>query len=241
MTMSFGEHKGLWLGILAVLVAVVALIWLLVSGGPSTLVILFPEVGELKKGDPVLWRDYTVGSVEKIEPLVNNQIGVTIRIRNDYTAKITRGTKFTLKQASIFGWLGQNAIVLETPAETGLPYLDGERVQGESPPRPTLVEQGKQQAQEYWQQLKDQAASLLEEYQKSPYRKEVENALAELKNLAEKGAGQAEDELAQFRKDHQKELDSVLQKLEQARDWIRKKGDELGARKIQEEIDKLKK
>jgi len=239
--MSFREHKGLWLGILAVLVAVVALVWLLVSGGPSTLVILFPEVGELKRNDPVLWRDYTVGRVEKIEPLVDNQIGVTIRIRDDYAAKITRGTKFTLKQASLFGWLGQNAIVIETPSETGLPYLDGERVQGESPPRPTIVEQGKQQAQEYWLRLKDQAAALLDEYQKSPYRKEVEDALAELKNLAEKGAGQAKDELAQFRKDHQKELDSAIAKLEQARDWIRKKGDELGARKIQEEIDKLKK
>jgi len=239
--MSFREHKGLWLGVLAVLVAVVALVWLLVSGGPSTLVILFPEVGELKRNDPVLWRDYTVGSVEKIEPLVDNQIGVTIRIRKDYAAKITRGTRFTLKQASLFGWLGQNAIVIEIPSETGLPYLDGERVQGEAPPRPTLVEQGRQQAQDYWLQLKDQAAALLDEYQKSPYRKEVEDALAELKTLADKGAGQAKDEVAQFRKDHQKELDGILQKLEQARDWIRKKGDELGARKIQEEIDKLKK
>jgi ABC-type transporter Mla subunit MlaD len=239
--MSFRENKGLWLGILAVILAIAALIWLLISGGPRTLVILFPEIGELKKEDPVLWRDYKVGRVETIEPLVDNQIGVTIRIREDYAAKITRGTKFTLKQASVLGLIGQNAIEIETPSEPGLPYLDGERIQGVSPPRPTLVEQGKQKTSEYWQQLKDQAAALLDEYQKSPYRREVEDALAELKNLAEKGTLQAKDGLEQFRKDHQKEFDSALAKLEQALDWIRKKGDELGARKIQEEIDKLKK
>ena len=239
--MSFKENKALWLGILAVIIAVCAVIWLLISGGPRTLVILFPEVGELKKEDPVLWRDYKVGRVEKIEPLIDNQIGVTIRIREDYAAKITRGTKFTLKQASVFGLIGENSIEIETPSEPGLPYLDGERIQGVSPPRPTLVDQGKQKTTEYWQQLKDQAAALLDEYQKSPYRREVEAALVELKNLAEKGAAQAKGDLAQFHKEYQKELDSALEKLEQARDWIRKKGDELGARKIQEEIDKLKK
>jgi ABC-type transporter Mla subunit MlaD len=238
---SFRENKGLWLGILAVIIAVVALVWLLISGGPRSLVILFPEVGGLQKEDPVLWRDYTVGRVEKIEPLVDNQIGVTIRIREDYAAKITRGTKFTLKQTSVLGLMGQNAIEVETPSEPGLPYLDGEKVQGFSAPRPTLVEQAKEKALEYWQQLSTQAATLLDEYQKSPYRKEVEDALGELKSLAEKGSVLAKEELAQFRKDHQQEIDSALKKLEQARDWIRKQGDEPGARKIQVEIDNLKK
>jgi ABC-type transporter Mla subunit MlaD len=239
--MSFKENKGLRLGILAVILAVAALVWLLISGRPRTLVILLPEVGELKKEDPVLWHGYKVGSVEKIEPLVDNQIGVTIRIREDYAAKITRGTKFTLKQASVFGLIGQNAIEIETPSEQGLPYLDGERIQGESPPRPTLVEQGKQKTREYWQQLSNQAAAILDEYQKSPYRREVEDALIELKNLAEKGTEQPKDELEQFRKDHQKEIDSALEQLGKARDWIRRKGDERGARKIEEEIDKLEK
>jgi hypothetical protein len=239
--MSYKDNKALWWGATAVIIAVAALIWLLVSGGPRTLVVLFPEVGDLKKEDPVMWHDYIVGRVEKIEPLVDNQIGVTIRIRQDYAAKITRGTKFTLRQAAIFGFIGQNAVEIETPAEPGLPYLDGERVQGISPPRPTLVEQGKQKALDYWQQLSNQAALLLEEYQRSPYRKEVEDALAELKSLAEKGSDQAKGGLEQFRKDHQQEIDSALAKLEQIRDWLLKKGDEVGARKMQDEIDRLKK
>jgi ABC-type transporter Mla subunit MlaD len=241
MTMSFKENKGMWLGILIVVLAIIALLWLLMSGGPRTLVILFPEVGDLKEEDPVLWRDYTVGSVKKIEPLVDNQVGVTIGIREDYADKITYGTKFTLRQASILGLIGKNAIEIETPSVPGRPYVDGEKVQGISPSRPTLVEQGKQKALEYWQRLSTQAAALLEEYRKSPYRKEVEDALSNLKDLAEKGAMQSKDQLEQFRKDHQKEIDSALKKLEQAKDWIRKQGDELGARKIQEEIDKLKK
>jgi uncharacterized membrane protein len=103
------------------------------------------------------------------------------------------------------------------------------------------VKQGKQVTVEYWQRLKDQAAELLDQYNKSPYRREVEDALAELKTLAEEGRKQAKEGLEQFRKDHQKDFDAAMKKLEQARDWIRKKGDEAGARKIQDEIDRLRK
>jgi len=220
--MSFKENKGLWLGSLAVIVAVVALVWLLMSGGPRTLIILFPEVGDLKKEDPVLWRDYTVGKVKEIAPLVDNQVGVTIRIREDYADRITRGTKFTLRQASAFGFIGQNAIEIQTPTTPGAPYAEGEKIQGESPPRPTLVEQGKQKTLEYWRQITNQATVLLDEYRKSPYRREVEDALAALKDLAAKGTEQSKDQFEQFRKDHQKEIDDAMKKLEQAKDWMRK-------------------
>jgi hypothetical protein len=239
--MSFRENKGLWLTVAAVIIAIVVLIWLLLSGGPHTLVVLFPDIGDLKREDPVVWHSYTVGRVMKIEPLVDNQVGVTIRLSEDYAARITHGTRFTLKRASLFGFVGSNAIEIETPAQPGLPYADGERVQGISPPKPTLVEQGKQWTLAYWQQLKDQAAALLQEYNQSPYRNEVEDALGQLKVLAVEGAKQAKEGLEQFRKDHQKDVDSALEKLEQARDWIRKKGDEAGARRLQQEIDKLKK
>lgn len=239
--MSFQENKGLWLSVAAALIALGALIWLLVSGAPRTLVILFPDVGELKRDDPVLWHDYIVGRVVKIEPLVDNQVGVNIRLNEDYAQKLTRGTRFTLKRAALFGYVGANAIVVEAPTESGPPYLEGEHIQGITPPKPTLVEQGKQVTIEYWQRLKDQAAELIDQYNNSPYRKEVEDALTQLKTLAEEGAGQAKESLEQFRKDHQKDFDAAIKKLEQARDWIRKKGDEAGARRMQDEIDKLRK
>ncbi len=239
--MSIRENKGLWLSLAAAVIAVGALIWLLVSGAPRTLVILFPDIGELKRDDPVLWHDYVVGRVVKIEPLVDNQIGVTIRLNEDYAQRLTQGSTFTLKRAALFGYLGSNSILVEAPSEPGRPYLEGEHIQGISPPKPTLVEQGKEAALEYWQRLKDQASQLIDEYNKSPYRREVEDALAQLKTLAEEGTRQAKEGLQQFRKDHQKELDAVVKKLERARDWIREKGDEAGARRIQEEIDKLKK
>lgn len=239
--MSFSNTKWVWLAVGAAVIALIALIWLLVSGGPRTLVVLFPDIGELKRDDPVLWRDYQVGRVSRIEPMVDNQIGVTIRLNEDYGRKITRGATFTLKRAALFGFVGTNAIIVETPSESGPPFIEGEKVQGISPARPTLVEEGKELTLEYWQQLKEQAADLLDYYNKSPYRKDVEDALAQLKNLAEEGAKQAKESLAQFRKDHQKDIDEIMKKLEAARDWIRKKGDEESARRIQVEIDRLKK
>jgi ABC-type transporter Mla subunit MlaD len=239
--MSFQENKGLWLSVGAAILAVVALVWLLVSGGPRTLVILFPESGDLKREDPVIWHDYVVGRVTKIEPLVDNQVGVTIRLSEDYAARITRGSRFTLKRAALFGMVGSNAVEIQTPSEAGLPYLDGEKIQGEAPPRPTIVEQGKGVALDYWEQLKKQASNLMAEYDRSPYRKDIEDALVQLKALADKGMGLAKEEWEAFAKSHQKEFDSIIQKLEQARDWMLKKGDEAGARRLQEEIDKLKK
>lgn len=239
--MSFGENKGLWLSMGAVILAGAALIWLLISASPRTLVILFPDAGDLKREDQVVWHGFVVGKVVKIDPLVNNQVGVTIRLNEDYSTRVTRGTRFTLKRAALFGFVARTAIEIETPSSPGSPYENGEMVQGISPPKPTLAEQGKQLTAEYWRQLKEQAAELLEEYRQSPYKKEVEDALQQLKGLAEDGARQAKDKLEQFRNDHQEELNRVLQKLEEARDWMRKKGDEAGARRLEQEIERLKK
>jgi hypothetical protein len=237
--MSFKDNKALWLCAIVAFLAVIALIWILMSGGPRTLVILFPEVGDLKREDPVIWHGYAIGRVEAIDPLVENQVGVTIRINEDYSSKLTRGSRFTLKRAALFGLVGSNAIEVETPSESGFPYLEGEKVQGFAQPNPTVVEEGKRVAADYWQEIKKQASLLTEEYQRSPLSKEVQEALAELKGLAQKGYEQAQDGIDKFRGDHQKEIEAVTQKLEQARDWMRKKGDEAGARRLQEEIDRL--
>ncbi len=239
--MSFQENKGVWLGLGAAAIALGALIWLLISGAPRTLVILFPDVGELRHDDPVIWHDYIIGRVLKVEPLVDNQVGVTIRLNEDYAQRITHGTSFTLRRAALFGYIGNNAIIVETPSEAGAPYAEGEHIQGISPPKPTLVEQGKQAAIDYWQRILDEAAALKDQYETSPYRRDIEDAIAQLKALADQGANQAMEGLEKFRKDHQKDIDAVVKKLEAARDWIRKKGDEAGARRIQKEIDNLKK
>jgi hypothetical protein len=237
--MSFRENKGFWLCTGAIVIALVALVWLLLSGGPRTLVVLLPDAGELKRSDPVIWHDYVIGRVTAISPLVDNQVGVTISLNEDYASRITRGARFTLRRSALFGLVGSNAIEVETPEEGGLPFLDGERVQGYSPPRQTLVEQGKSAARDYWEQIKNRTNDLIREYERSPYKKDVEDALTDLKALTEKGIAQAKEGLERFRTSHQKEFDAVRKKLEEARDWLRKKGDEAGARKLQEEIDKL--
>ncbi len=239
--MSFSENKGLWLSLGAIIIAGVALVLLLISAAPRTLVVLFPDIGDLKVEDPVVWHEFVVGKVVKIEPLVSSQIGVTIRLNEDYTSKITYGTSFTLKRAALFGFVGRNGIEIELPPSPGRLYESGETVQGISPPKPTLAQQGRQLTAEYWLQVKQQASELLEEYRQSPYKKEVDDALLQLKALAEDGAVQTKDRLEQFRKDHQAEFDSVMKKLEQARDWMRKKGDEAGARRLQQEIERMKK
>jgi hypothetical protein len=47
--------------------------------------------------------------------------------------------------------------------------------------------------------------------------------MAALKNLAENGAKQSKEQFEQFRKDHQKEIDDAMKKLEKASDWIKKR------------------
>lgn len=238
--MSFSENKGFWIVSAAAVLAVVTLVWLLLSGGPTRIVVLFPDAGGLKREDPVLWHGYTVGKVEKIEPLVDNQVGVTVRLREDYTDEITRGSRFTLTRSALFGYVGRNAIEVETPAERSAPYAPGEHVQGISPPRPTVTEQARQAALKYWELARKEAADLTDIYRSSPYRADIDDALGQLRSLAELGAAQAQKGLEAFRRDHRPEIDRVLEKLEEARDWMRRQGDEPGADRLQQEIDRLK-
>jgi ABC-type transporter Mla subunit MlaD len=238
--MSLSENKGFWLALAVAAILVGVLLWVLLSSKPFVLVVLFNDVGELKRGDPVLWKGFTIGKIDKIEPLVDNQIGVTIRLREDYADRITHGTEFLLKRASLMGLVGTNAIELATPAAPGTPFSSGEKVQGKSEPAPTLVEDGKRIALEFWQQLKDETNRLQQELQDSPYRKEAVEALKELGALAEKGAEEAKEGVDQFRKEHQQEIDRMLKKLEELRDKMRHAGDQTGARRVEKEIDRLR-
>jgi ABC-type transporter Mla subunit MlaD len=238
--MSFHERKGLWAG-LAIMAAVVAvLVWLFVFSRPFLLVILFDDVGGLKRGDPVLWKGFAIGRVEKIEPLVDNKIGVTVRIRQDYEGRITSDSDFVLKRSAFMGLIGQDAIEILTPASQGRPYASGEKVQGTSPPAQTLVEQGKTLAQQFWRQLNEQAGRLMTEFQNSPYRQEAADAFKELETLAGQGMAAAKEGLEQFRRDHQDQIDRVLKKLSDLRDRMRKAGDEAGAREVEKQIEGLK-
>jgi hypothetical protein len=238
--MSFRDHKGMWAGLALMAVLVGILLWLFVFSRPFLLVVLFDDAGGLKRGDPVLWRGFAIGRVERIEPLVDNKIGVTIRIRQDYEGRIPRESEFVLKRSSLMGLVGQDAIEILTPATWGTPYVNGEKVQGKSLPAPTFVEQGKSLAQQFWRELSEQAGRLMSEFQASPYRREAADAFQELETLARQGMASAKEGLEQFRKDHQDEIDRVLKKLSDLRDRMRKAGDEAGAREVEKQIEGLK-
>ncbi len=238
--MSFNENKGLWLMVICTAVVGAALMWLLLSARPLRLVILYDRVGDLKQDDPVIAQGITIGKVEDIRPLVNNQIGVTVRIREDYASKITRGTSFILREASWFGLVGKNAIEVVTPGTPGPPFSGGEEVQGVIPVEPSLVEQGKKWSQEYWQQLKIATNQLVDALHSSPYRKEAAAILNQLQNLADEGAREAREGLEDFRKAHQKDMDEIVTKLEKLRDEMRRSGDIPGASRIDKEIQRAK-
>jgi ABC-type transporter Mla subunit MlaD len=238
--MSLSENKGLWLALAVAAILVGVLLWVLLSSKPFVLVVLFNDVGDLKRGNPVQWKGFTIGKVDRIEPLVDNQIGVTIRLREDYADRVTHGTEFLLKRASLMGLVGENAIELTTPAAPGTPFSSGEKVQGKSESAPTLLEDGKRVALEFWQQLEDRTNRLREDFQDSPFRKEAAEALKELGVLAEKGAEEAREGVDQFRKDHRQEIDRMLKKLEELRDKLRHAGDQAGAQRVEKEIESLK-
>ena len=69
--------------------------------------VLLDDVGDLKKGDPVVWKTFTIGKVESIEPLVDNHVGVTISIKEDYAPGISHGTTFMLRSSQLMGLIGQ--------------------------------------------------------------------------------------------------------------------------------------
>jgi MlaD protein len=238
--MSFRDSKGVWAGLALLTVLVGVLLWLFLFSRPFLLVILFDDVGSLKRGDPVLWKGFAIGRVERIEPLVDNKIGVTIRVRQDYEGRVLHGSEFVLKRSALMGLIGQDAIEILTPAAQGKPYENGEKVRGKSTPDQTLVEQGKNLAQEFWRGLSEQAGRLMNEFQNSPYRQEALDAFKELEVLAQRGMASAKEGLEEFRKDHQDEIDRVMKKLSDLRDRMRKAGDEAGAREVEKQIDGLK-
>ncbi len=238
--MSFGENKGIWVMAGFVVVAAVALVWVLLSARPLRIVVLFDDVGSLKRDDPVIAQGITIGKVEQIKPLVRNQIGVTLRIREDHASSVTHGAEFVLRKASFFGLVGNNAIEVVPSSSPGTPFTDGETVQGRRPASASVVEAGQKWSREYWEQLKTGTRQLMEALKNSPYRREVEDALVQLRALAEEGAREAKDGLEDFRKAHQKELDEALRKLENLRDEMRRKGDAAGAGHVEKEIERVR-
>ncbi len=234
--MSFSENKGLWLMTGGVALAVVALIWIVASARPLRLVVIYDDVGGLKREDPVIWRRTNIGKVEQIKPSANNRVGVTVRIREDYASKITHGAEFVLRKASFFGLIGDNAIEVVTTDASGTPFKSGEEVRGIEAVKPTLLEEGR----EYWRRLKEETSQLIDELKASPYRKEAGEALDQLQSLAEEGSKAAKEGLDSFKKSHQKDLDEALKKLERLRDEMRRKGDAPDALRIEREIDRVK-
>ncbi len=238
--MTFSENKGLWLMVIFTAAVAVALIWILLSARPLRLVVEYEDVGELKRDDPVVLKGITIGKVEEIKPLAGNLIGVTVRIREDQASTLTHGTRFILRKASFFGLVGNNAIEVVTPTEAGTPFSSYERVRGTVPVTPSLLEQGKAWTREYWQQLKTETSLLMDQLKSSPYRDEAAAILDQLKTLADDGADEARGSLDAFRKAHQKDLDAIMKRLEQLRDKMLHKGDGIGARQVEKEIERIK-
>lgn len=238
--MSFSENKGLWLSVAILGVIMGALLWIVFSGRPLKLIVLFEEVGDLKRDDPVVWKSFTIGKVADIRPLVNNQIGVTIELKEDYVSQITHGAEFYLKPGSLLGLLGSDSIEVITPASPGTPFSSGEKVQGRRRANPSLLELGKQWTLEHWQQLKDETNQLVEDLQESPFRQDVEDALRQLEKLTAEGANQAREKADEFRKAHEKDLEAIRKKLERVRDAMRHKGDERDAGRLEKELEKIR-
>ena len=195
--------------------------WFLLRSEPFTLVILFDRVGGLRQDDPVSWKGFTIGKVEKIEPLVENRIGVTVRIAEDYAGRLGEGTIFSLAEESFFGMVGRNGIEVVTPEKPSRPLVSGERIPGVIPDHPSLLEQGRKWTLEQWGQIREHTAELAEEFRDSPRRAEAEEALTELGKIASDAARQTGESLEDFRKQHQGELDEILRKLDRLREELR--------------------
>ncbi len=238
--MALGSNKGFWLICFLLVILGAFAFWMITSAKPLRLVVLYDEIGELKKGDPVVWKTFTVGKVESIEPLVDNQIGVAISIKEDYADRVTQGTTFTLQSAQLLGLIGQNAIEIELPPAPGRPYEQGEKIQGVRIPETSLVEEGKRWTLDQWRRLKDQVSVILEESRSSPYRAELEEALSRAKTLAEQGVQQVKEGAEKFRKEHEKDFEDALRNLERIRDEMARKGDKAASKALTEQIEKLR-
>ena len=204
------------------------------------LIVLFDETGGLKKDAPVLWKDFTIGKVVDIQPLVDNRFGVTIELREDYASKITHGSEFYLKPAPLLGIFDQDVIEVVTPQAPLTPFTNGEKVRGKRYPASLLPEQARRWSREYLRELTDQSGRLIESFRDSPYRKEAEEVLRQLKEIGERGAALAKNQLEEFRRAHEKDLERIRKKLEQIRDEMRKGGVDAGAEKVEKEIAKMK-
>src|SRR4029450_13462415 len=229
----------LWIGIAILVVVALALIWILTGSRNLSLVVLLDDTGGLETDAPVTWKGFTVGKVTGIQPLVDNQVGVTIELKEDYVSKITRGTEFYLNPAPYGGVLGSSSIEIVTPASPGSLFSEGEKVQGKRQTGASWIAEGKKWTAEYWRQLSDQTASLVSNLGNSRFRKEAEEALRELSELTRNGARQAKEEVEQFRREHKKDLDRIRKKLEGRGDDMRKHGDESDARRLDEQIEKI--
>jgi hypothetical protein len=139
----------------------------------------------------------------------------------------------------MLGFLGADSIDVVTAFIPGSPYTRGEKIQGKHRPDSSLLEVGVKWTQEYLKQLKDQTSEILDEFSKSPYRREVEEALRELKEITDLGAGLAKESLEEFQRKHAKDLERIRKKLETLRDEMRKRGDAGGAKRLEEQIEKM--
>ena len=238
--MSLAKSKIFWLLCTIVLIAGATVFWMVSTAEPLTLVILFDDAAGIQKGHPVVWKTFTIGKVEAIDPLVDNQIGVTISIKEDYAPRITRGSTFTLRTTDLLGLIGQDAIEVQVPPSPGDRYTQGEKIQGVRPANASLVEEGKQWTLEKWGQLRDQMSAILEESRSASYRAELERALARIKALAERGASEIRTGAAQLRKEQDREFEEALLELERIRDTMSKKGDAAAAKLLDEQIRKLR-
>jgi ElaB/YqjD/DUF883 family membrane-anchored ribosome-binding protein len=237
--MSLSENKGLWFSIALLAVLAAVLVWIVLAAKPFELIVLFDDVGNLKAGDPVVWKTFKIGRVEKVTPLVDNQVGVTVRIKEDYVAGLTHGSEFILKRASFLGLVGDNAVEVVTPDSPGTPFQNGEKTPGKDPRQTSALEAGSKLAIDYLKQVSERTTSMLEDFQNSPFRNDLEDTLSQIRALAEKGGTQAKEGVEQFRKNHQKEFDQIRRKLERLRDSLRKVGDEPRARRVEEEIQRM--
>jgi hypothetical protein len=237
--MSLTESKGIWLMAGLVAAAAVVLIWIVVSARPLRLVILYDEAGGLKQDDPVVWGGQTIGKVEGVKLLPEKRVEVSILIREDYASKISHGAEFILRKASFFGLIGDNAIEVVIPSSEGTPFHDGEKVAGKIA-LSSWVDEGKKWSREYWRQLGDETQELIAEFENSPFRKEAQGILDQLKSLAEQGSKETKDRLDDFRKAHSQELEEALNRLERLRDEMRRQYPK-GAAQVEKEIERLKK
>jgi ABC-type transporter Mla subunit MlaD len=236
---SFVENRGLWFGAAGLALSLALIIWLLAGSQPLRLVILFDDVGGLKKEDPVLWKGLEIGKVEEIRPLVENKIGVTIKIPEDHVSTISHGSEFALKRSKLLGLVGQDAIEVTIPRTPGAPFSSGEKVYGISTPQASLLKDGKEIGLQYWNQIKEEATRFFEEVRNSPYRDDLAEAAGRLKKLASEGARQTAEEVGRFSREHRKELESLVQEMKRLKEKLLKTGDQPGARRMEKQIEKL--